>query len=336
MVAVLVVAVYLAFRGASSLAGVSSTGGGCSRSPTRRCGRRSPGPRLLLAAVAGIVSAVILGGSLWLVARRRRGAARRRRRDRPALPRPHGPAHRWLLIAVVVFIIVRIAAAANSHLAGVAAVPPRRRPRPVGPRARRRPRLLPLQAAVARGGQRVGPPAAPRRAGARPRSPSSVSGGIRLPRNGPAIAARRRSPTLGLLGALFAGAQALDYVFVRRPAWPSNRAGSFVGAGLHRAATSAVPAPGSWPSSPSPPGSPLVWSVRAPTGGGRRSSRSARGGCCTSSARARAARRSSTASSSPRPRPTASSPTSTTTSKRRARRSRSTPSSQSSRVAATD
>jgi uncharacterized membrane protein (UPF0182 family) len=57
-----------------------------------------------------------------------------------------------------------------------------------------------------------------------------LAGAIRLPGRG-----RRSAPVawvhLGLLGAAFAGLQALDYVFVRRPSLATNRSGSFDGPG---------------------------------------------------------------------------------------------------------
>ena len=112
----IVVAIYLAFRGASSLAGVLLDRWWLhSVTDVPIWSTITWAPLCSWPRWPAIVSAVILGGTLWMVARRGEaplddvGGIVRRYRDRM------GPAHRWLLIAVVVFITVRIAAAANSH-----------------------------------------------------------------------------------------------------------------------------------------------------------------------------------------------------------------------------
>ncbi len=58
----------------------------------------------------------------------------------------------------------------------------------------------------------------------------AMSGALRLPIDG-RRSARPALAHLGLLAAALAAAQALDYVFVRRPALATSTSGSFVGAG---------------------------------------------------------------------------------------------------------
>ena len=275
----IVVAIYLAFRGASSLAGVLLDRWWLQSVTDVPIWSTITWARLLLAAVAGIVSAVILGGTLWMVERRGEaplddvGGIVRRYRNRM------GPAHRWLLIAVVVFITVRIAAAANSHWQEWLLF------RHGDDLDRSVPELggdlgyylfkLPLLSVVSTWVRQVLLVAIGLATFA-----SWVTGGIRLPRNG-----RRSQPQalaqLGLLGALFAcraGAWTTSSSGV--PAWP--RTGR--GASSDRATPScesAFPAPGSWRSSPSSSGS-CSSGRSAPTGGVRLSSPSERGDCCTS------------------------------------------------------
>ena len=114
VVAVLV-GLYLLFRGASSLGGVildrwwyhSVTDAPVWSTITRA--------RVVLVVAAGLVTFVVLAGSLWLVARGGRLPDACRRRDRAPLPRSDGPAHTWVLAGAVVFLVVRIAAAANAN-----------------------------------------------------------------------------------------------------------------------------------------------------------------------------------------------------------------------------
>ena len=322
VVAVLV-ALYLLFRGASSLAGVIldrwwyhsvtdapvwSTITWAQAAPRRRRGhghgRRS--------------SAARSGSSRRGEAppRRRVGGIVRRYRDRM------GPAHRWLLVAVVVFLTVRIAAAANAHWQAWLLF---RHGDDLGrsrPRARRRPRLLPVQPAVPHGRQHLVPPAAARHARAdgrrllvsgghppaRPRAHVAAAG-ARPPR--PAGGAVRRRPGARLR--------------LRPPPGAGDDTGGLVRrAGLHRAAGRSSRRPGSLAVVAFVAGFAARRSPPAPASGGRRSSPGRRGRVLHVVLVCSRCRRSSTLSWSPRPRPTASCPTSTTTSTRPGRRSGST------------
>jgi hypothetical protein len=229
IVAGIVVATYLAFRGARSLAGVVLDRWWLRSVTDVPVWSTITWARLLLATVAGIVTAVVLGGTLWLVQRRGEapiddvGGIVRRYRNRM------GPAHRWLLVAIAAIVTIRIAAAANSHWQEWLLF------RHGDDLDRSVPELggdlgyylfkLPLLSVVSTWVRQVLLLAFGLAAFA-----SWISGGIRMSRNGER-SQRQALAHLGLLGALFAGAQALDYVFVRRPDLATNRAGSFVGPG---------------------------------------------------------------------------------------------------------
>ena len=259
IVAGILVAIYLVFRGASSLAGVVLDRWWLQSVTDVPVWSTITWARLLLAAVAGIVTAVVLGGALWFV--QRRGAApiddvggiARRYRNRM------GPAHQWLLVAIVAILTIRIAAAANSHWQEWLLF------RHGDDLDRSVPELggdlgyylfkLPLLSVVSTWARQVLLVAIGLTAFA-----GWVAGSIRLSRG-----ERRSQPQalaqLGLLGALFAGAQALDYVFVRRPGLATNRAGSFVGPGYTELR---VGLPGTWILAvvAVAVGFLLVWSVR--------------------------------------------------------------------------
>ena len=149
------------------------------------------GAKLLLALVAGGVTAIVLGGSIALalrfrpVERSELGALVRRYRDRM------GPAHVWLLVAVVVFLTAAHRRQRDRAVAVVVAVPARPRPRPAGSRARHRPRLPPVRSPVPHDGEQLDPPAP----ALRPRPHR-----VHLRHVGRAAAADRR-PAIGPTGA---------------------------------------------------------------------------------------------------------------------------------------
>ena len=228
VVAVLV-GLYLLFRGASSLGGVildrwwyhSVTDAPVWSTITRA--------RVVLVVGAGLVTFVVLAGSLWLVAHGGRlpdasvGGIVRRYRGRM------GPAHTWVLAGAVVFLVVRIAAAANANwqawllfLHGDklgTSVPE------LGGDLGYYLFKLPFLAIVSGWFRQLILVTLALTVFA-----YLISGGLRLPGRG-----RRSQPRalahVGLLVALFAGAQALDYVFVRRPSQAVSASGTFVGAG---------------------------------------------------------------------------------------------------------
>ena len=254
------VAIYLAFRGATSLAGVVLDRWWLQSVTDVPVWSTITWARLLLATVAGTVTAVLLGGTLWLAQRRgdapidEVGGIVRRYRNRM------GPAHRWLLIAIAAIVTIRVAAAANSHWQDWLLF------RHGDDLDRSVPELggdlgyylfkLPLLSVVGTWVRQMLLLAFGLAAFA-----GWISGGIRLSRSG-----QRSEPQalahLGLLGALYAGAQALDYVFVRRPRLATNRAGSFVGPGYTELR---VGLPGTWILAlvAVVVGFLLVWSVRA-------------------------------------------------------------------------
>ncbi len=187
------------------------------------------GAKLLLAVAAGAVTLLVLGGSIALTFRQQPiprpelGALTRRYGDRM------GPAHRWILIGVVAFLTIRIGAAAvgqwqswllfryGSHVG-------QRVPEVGGDLGyylfdlpflvtlsswiRQLLLLTLLLTAFC----------------------YAVSGGLRLPIGG-RKSSRAALAHLGLIAAFLAAAQALDYVFVRRPGLTTSTGGSFVGAG---------------------------------------------------------------------------------------------------------
>jgi uncharacterized membrane protein (UPF0182 family) len=187
------------------------------------------GAKVLLAVVAGAVTALVLGGSIVLtfrhepVERTELGALTRRYRDRM------GPAHRWLLIGVVAFLTIRIGAAAIGQWQSWLLF--RHGPH-VGQRV---PEVggdlgyylfdLPFLVTLSSWIRQLLLLTLILTAFC-----YAVSGALRLP-----IGGRRSSRPalahLGLIAALLATAQALDYVFVRRPALTTSSSGSFVGAG---------------------------------------------------------------------------------------------------------
>ena len=185
--------------------------------------------KLLLAVAAGAVTAMVLGGSVALalrfrpVARSELGALVRRYRDRM------GPAHRWLLIGVVVFLTLRIAATATGQWQAWLLFRH-------GPELDQRvPELgtdlgyhlfdLPFLTTVSSWIRQLLLFALALTA-----FTYAMSGALRLPMGG-RRSARPALAHLGLIVAAFATAQALDYVFVRRPALATSSGGSFIGAG---------------------------------------------------------------------------------------------------------
>jgi uncharacterized membrane protein (UPF0182 family) len=185
--------------------------------------------KLLLAAIAGAVTLLVLGGSTALALRyrpadsARLGAIVRRYRDKM------GPAHRWVLIGTVVVLTATMAAGATSQWQAWLLF--RHGPdldQPV-------PELggdlgyylfdLPFLTTVSSWFRQLLLVALALTA-----FTYAMSGALRLPIGG-RRSARPALAHLGLLAAAFAGAQALDYVFVRRPALATSTSGSFVGAG---------------------------------------------------------------------------------------------------------
>ena len=139
-------------------------------------------------------------------------ALTRRYRDRM------GPAHRWLADRPRRLPDVSASgpppSASGSRGCCSATVPTRH----TGAGGRRRPRLLPVRPAVPRPGRAAGSANCCSSGSLATAFAYAVSGALRLPIDG-----HRSSPPalahLGLLGAVLAGAQALDYVLVRRPAF---------------------------------------------------------------------------------------------------------------------
>jgi uncharacterized protein len=187
------------------------------------------GAKLFLALVAGAVTALVLGGTLALALRfqpadrAQLGALVRRYRDRM------GPAHRWILIAAVVFLTVRIGVAAIGQWQAWLLFRH-------GPDLDQRvPELgtdlgyhlfdLPFLTTVSSWIRQLLLVAFALTA-----FTYAMSGALRLPIDG-RRSARPALAHLGLIAALFAAAQALDYVFVRRPMLATSTDGSFVGAG---------------------------------------------------------------------------------------------------------
>ncbi len=187
------------------------------------------GAKLLLALVAGGVTAILLGGTIALalrfhpVDRSELGALVRRYRDRM------GPAHVWLLVAIVAFLTLRIGASATGQWQSWLLFRH-------GPELDQRvPELgtdlgyhlfdLPFLTTVSSWIRQLLLVALALTA-----FTYAMSGALRLPIDG-RRSARPALAHLGLLVAAFAAAQALDYVFVRRPALATSTGGSFVGAG---------------------------------------------------------------------------------------------------------
>jgi uncharacterized membrane protein (UPF0182 family) len=239
--AAVVVGIYLCFRGASSLAGVLLDRWWFHSVTDVSVWSTITSARLLLATVAGVVTLLVLAGSLSLV--RRRGDAPsnevggivRRYRGRM------GPAHHWMLAVIVAVITIRVAAAANSHWQEWLLFrrgddldhPVPELGRDLGYYLFK----LPLFSVVSGWVRQVLLVALALTAFA-----AWVSGGLRLPGRG------RRSPPatlahLALLATAFAAAQALDYVFVRRPALAVSRSGSFTGPGYTELR---IGVPGTW------------------------------------------------------------------------------------------
>jgi hypothetical protein len=185
--------------------------------------------QLLLGVVAGAVTLLVLGGSTALamrfgpIERSELGALVRRYRDKM------GPAHRWLLIATVVVLTVTVASAATGQWQGWLLFRH-------GPELDQRvPELggdlgyylfdLPFLTTVSGWIRQLLLIALALTA-----FTYATSGALRLPIGG-RHSARPALAHLGLLAAAFATAQALDYIFVRRPALTTSTGGSFVGAG---------------------------------------------------------------------------------------------------------
>ena len=187
------------------------------------------GAKLVLALVAGGVTALVLGGTTALalrfhgVDRAELGALVRRYRDRM------GPAHVWLLIGVVVFLTLRIGASATGQWQSWLLFRH-------GPELDQQvPELgtdlgyhlfdLPFLTTVSSWIRQLLLFALALTA-----FTYAMSGALRLPFDG-RRSARPALAHLGLLAAALAAAQALDYVFVRRPTLATSTGGSFVGAG---------------------------------------------------------------------------------------------------------
>jgi uncharacterized protein len=187
------------------------------------------GAKVVLALTAGGVTALVLGGTVALahrfhpVDRSELSVVVRRYRDRM------GPAHRWLLVGIVVFLTLRIGATATGQWQswllflhgpeldeGVPELGS-----DLGYHLFELPFLTTLSAWI-------------RQlllfALALTAFVYAVAGALRLPIGG-RRSARPALAHLGLIVAAFATAQALDYVFVRRPALATSTSGSFVGAG---------------------------------------------------------------------------------------------------------
>jgi uncharacterized membrane protein (UPF0182 family) len=186
--------------------------------------------KLVLAFGAGGITALLLGGTTALafrfhsVDRSELGALVRRYRDRM------GPAHVWLLVGVVVFLTLRIATSAIDQW-------------PAWLLFRHGPDLdqkvpelgtdlgyhlfdLPFLTTVSSWLRQLLLVALAITA-----FTYAMSGALRLPIDGKR-SARPALAHLGLLAAAFAAVQALDYVFVQRPALATSSGGSFVGAGF--------------------------------------------------------------------------------------------------------
>jgi uncharacterized protein len=187
------------------------------------------GAKLVLALAAGGVTALVLGGTTALALRFRGveradlGALVRRYRDRM------GPAHVWLLIGVVVFLTLRIGASATGQWQSWLLFRH-------GPELDQQvPELgtdlgyhlfdLPFLTTVSSWIRQLLLFALGLTA-----FTYAMSGALRLPFDG-RRSARPALAHLGLLAAALAAAQALDYVFVRRPTLATSTGGSFVGAG---------------------------------------------------------------------------------------------------------
>jgi uncharacterized membrane protein (UPF0182 family) len=187
------------------------------------------GAKALLAVVAGAVTLLVLGGSTALalrfpaIDRTELGAIVRRYRDKM------GPAHRWLLIATVVILTVTMASGATGQWQEWLLFRH-------GPELDQRvPELggdlgyylfdLPFLTTVSSWIRQLLLVALALTA-----FTYVMSGALRLPMGG-RRSARPALAHLGLIGAAFATAQALDYVFIRRPALAISTSGSFVGAG---------------------------------------------------------------------------------------------------------
>ncbi len=185
--------------------------------------------KLVLAFGAGGITALLLGGTIALafrfhsVDRSELGALVRRYRDRM------GPAHAWLLVGVVVFLTLRIATSAIDQW-------------PAWLLFRHGPDLdqkvpelgtdlsyhlfdLPFLTTVSSWLRQLLLVALALTA-----FTYAMSGALRLPIDGKR-SARPALAHLGLLAAAFAAVQALDYVFIQRPALATSSGGSFVGAG---------------------------------------------------------------------------------------------------------
>ena len=232
-IAVAVAAVYVGWRGLRVLAGAVLDRWWLQTVTDAPVWRNLVYAKAELAVLAVIGTVIVVGGSLWLV--RRRGAVPdeavggivRRYRGRM------GPAHQWLLIAVVGVLAWRIGVAATASwqewllfLHG-------------GSVGRQVPELggdlgdylfrLPFLAVVSAWLRQLLVVAFVLTLFA-----SAVAGELRWPWSHPD---RRRARTaalahLAVLAALLAAVQALDDVFVRRPMQAVNPSGSFVGAGF--------------------------------------------------------------------------------------------------------
>lgn len=224
-----VVAVYLLFRSLSSLAGVVLDRWWLDSVTDAPVWSTITWARIQLAFIAGFVTVVLVGGSLLLVHYRGEssidevgGLVRRYRRRM-------GPAHWWVLIAVLVLMTIKIASAANAHWQEWLLFRRGVRLDATAPELGGDLGLylfkLPLLATISSWIRQILIVALALSAFA-----AWISGGIRPGRD------RRSDPAalaqLGLLAAAFCGAQALDYIYVRRHALAVNQAGSFVGPGF--------------------------------------------------------------------------------------------------------
>jgi uncharacterized membrane protein (UPF0182 family) len=185
--------------------------------------------KLLLAFGAGGITALLLGGTLALayrfhpVDRSELGALVRRYRDRM------GPAHTWVLVGVVVFLTLRIGTSAigqwQSWLLFRHGPDLDQRVPELGTDLSYHLFDLPFLTTVSSWIRQLLLLALALTA-----FTYAMSGALRLPIDG-RRSARPALAHLGLLAAAFAAAQALDYVFIQRPALATSSGGSFVGAG---------------------------------------------------------------------------------------------------------
>jgi uncharacterized protein len=229
VIAAVVVAAYLALRSARAVAQVVLDRWWFASVTKAPIWSTKVAAQLELGAAAALVTLLLLGSSVILGTRvpavgttAPNGVAFRYRQRM-------GPAHRWLLVAVVVVMTYRIARAATAQW------PQWLLFRNGASLHQKVPELgqdlgyylfdLPFLAVVSAWIRQLLLAAILIAAFA-----YAVSGAIRLPIKG-ARSNPRALAHLGLLAAAFAAVQAMDYVFVRRAGFATDTTGSFVGAG---------------------------------------------------------------------------------------------------------